>query len=150
MPRSISSLESHLGYWVRFASNEISRAFARRIETLDVSVAEWVVLRLLYEKGAAPSALADRTGMTRGAVSKLTDKLIARKLIAQRFDTEDRRFQELSLTAAGRALVPKLAALADENDEMFFSHLAAAERKTLEKIMRGIVTRAGLKEVPVN
>jgi hypothetical protein len=45
MPRAVASLESHLGYWLRAVSNQVSGAFAARVETLGVSVAEWVVLR---------------------------------------------------------------------------------------------------------
>lgn len=60
----------------------------------------------------------------------------------------DRRFQDIALTAAGRALVPQLAALADANDSEFFGHLSAAERTTLETILRETVRRRGLTDVP--
>jgi len=76
--------------------------------------------------------------------------MMAKGLIAQRFDTEDRRYQTLSLTPAGRALVPKLAALADANEREFFGHLKAAERKTLETLMRGIVARRAIRAMPVD
>jgi len=151
MPRAVASLESHLGYWLRAVSNQVSGAFADKVEALGVSVAEWVILRLLFDKaGVAPSELADLTGMTRGAISKLADRMLTKKLIAQSFDTEDRRYQTLSLTPAGRALVPKLAALADINETEFFGHLKAAERKALETLMRGIIARRDIRAVPVD
>ena len=43
-----------------------------------------------------------------------------------------REIRPLTLTRAGRALVPRLAALADANDEHFFGHLGAAERQAPE------------------
>ena len=150
MPRAAAPLESHLGYWLRAVSNQVSAAFARKVEALDVSVAEWVILRLLYERGAPPSELADATGLTRGAISKLADRLLAKALIAQSFDTEDRRYQKLSLTPSGRALVPKLAALADANEEEFFGHLKAAERKAIAAAMRGIIERRDIRKMPVD
>lgn len=151
MPRAVASLESHLGYWLRAVSNQVSGAFAARVETLGVSVAEWVVLRLLFDtEGTPPSELADATGMTRGAISKLADRLMRKGLVAQRLDTEDRRYQKLSLTAAGRALVPKLAALADKNEEEFFGHLKAAERKAIETMMRGVIARRDIRAMPVD
>ncbi|MCW5693851.1 MAG: MarR family transcriptional regulator [Pseudolabrys sp.] len=151
MTRAVASLESHLGYWLRAVSNQVSGAFAGKVEALGVSVAEWVILRLLFDKrGAAPSELADLTGMTRGAISKLADRMMAKKLIAQSFDTEDRRYQKLSLTPAGRALVPRLAALADQNEREFFGHLKAAERKAIETLMRGIIARRDIRSVPVD
>ena len=72
----LSSLELHLGYWIRSVSNHVSHAFALKLAAVGVTVAEWVVLRELYDSENAPSALADRLGMTRGAISKLADRLI--------------------------------------------------------------------------
>jgi len=144
-----SDLETHLGYWLRFVSNHVSHAFGLKLQARDVTVAEWVVLReLLDGEGASPSVLADRLGMTRGAISKLADRLIAKKLVDRTLSTEDRRQQTLSLTAAGRKLVPTLATLADRNDAEFFGHLKPAEHAALEKMLRDIVRRHDLKTIP--
>jgi hypothetical protein len=45
--------------------------------------------------------------------------------------------------------VPKLAALADQNDAEFFGPLKAVERDAIKNAMREIVRRHGLKPVPV-
>src|SRR5690242_9818086 len=69
--RHVSELAAHLGYWLRFVSNHVSQAFARKVEARGVTVAEWVLLRqLLDEEALAPSRLSERMGMTRGTVSK--------------------------------------------------------------------------------
>jgi DNA-binding MarR family transcriptional regulator len=146
---SISPLRAHLGYWLRFVSSHVSHAFARKLELRGVTVAEWVILRELYEGDTvAPSDIAVRVGLTRGAISKLCDRLAAKELVAQAPGRGDRRYQVLRLTAAGRALVPKLAALADKNDAEFFGHLKPAERAALEAAMMEIVRRHGLKTTP--
>jgi DNA-binding MarR family transcriptional regulator len=147
----VSDLEYHLGYWLRYVSNQVSSAFARKVLARDVTVAEWVMLRVLYEHDAlAPSALAERMGMTRGAISKLSDRLVAKTLVTRTADREDRRYQALALTAAGRTLVPELSALADQNDAEFFSHLTPADRAAVMRIMRDIVRRLGLRTPPVD
>lgn len=144
-----SDLETHLGYWLRFVSNHVSHAFSLKLQACDVTVAEWVVLRDLFDcDGMPPSALADRLGMTRGAISKLADRLIAKELIERTASTEDRRQQTLALTSAGRKLVPALSALADRNDAEFFGHLKPSERAALEKTLRDIVRRHDLKTIP--
>ena len=144
-----SDLETHLGYWLRFVSNHVSHAFSLKLQARDVTVAEWVVLRELFDLAdIQPSTLADRLGMTRGAISKLADRLIAKELIARTASTGDRRQQTLSLTDAGRTLVPKLAELADRNDAEFFGHLGPAERAALEKTLKDIVRRHDLKTIP--
>jgi DNA-binding MarR family transcriptional regulator len=145
---SVSALEAHLGYWLRYVSNQVSSSFAERLSGHDVTVAEWVALRELYDRPVAPSELAEKLGMTRGAISKIADRLIGKSLLLRKAGKDDRRYQELALTASGRTLVPKLAALADENDAAFFGHLKPAERKTIERIMKNIVRRHGLRTVP--
>lgn len=148
---SASELTDHLGYWLRYVSNHVSQSFARKVEAHGVTVAEWVLMRQLLDVDAlAPSKLAERMGMTRGAVTKLADRLIAKKLLRRAADPQDGRAQTLSLTPAGRAMVPELATLADTNDAEFFDHLKAADRAALLRILRGIVERRGLESLPVD
>lgn len=145
-----SDLETHLGYWLRFVSNHVSHAFGLKLQARDVTVAEWVVLRELFDlRDIPPSVLADRLGMTRGAISKLADRLAAKELIERTPSTQDRRQQTLSLTVAGRKLVPALSALADRNDAEFFGHLKPSEHAALEKMLRDIVRRHDLKTIPI-
>ncbi|QCN98570.1 MarR family transcriptional regulator (plasmid) [Azospirillum argentinense] len=147
----ISPLDAHLGYWLRFVSNHVSHAFAATLAGQGVTVAEWVVLRDLYDRDrVAPSLLADRLGMTRGAISKLADRLAAKGLLTQTAAPDDRRYQTLALTAEGRALVPDLSALADRNDADFFGHLDPAERARIEDTLKGIVRRMGLRSIPID
>jgi DNA-binding MarR family transcriptional regulator len=151
MTRPVSDLDVHLGYWLRFASNHASQAFARKLQVRGVTVAEWVIMRrLLGGSGMAPSQLADSIGMTRGAITKLADRLIDKELIARRADPQDGRAQTLVLTTRGRALVPELAALADDNDAEFFRSLTAQERRVLRRLLERLVEKNELRIVPVD
>ena len=146
---AISDLETHLGYWLRMVSNSVSQSFARKLEAEDITVAEWVFMRKLFDAdGVAPSRLADLMGMTKGAISKLADRLIAKKLVARTASEEDRRTQTLALTAEGRMKVPLLAALADQNDTEYFGLLDQGEREMLEKLIRKIADGHGLTDIP--
>jgi DNA-binding MarR family transcriptional regulator len=146
---SPASLQSHTGFWLRFVSNHVSHSFARKLTNTAVTVAEWVILRELFDAGeTSPSRLAASSGLTRGAVSKLIDRLLKKGLVSRAEADNDRRFQDVNLTAAGRALVPKLAAVADRNDEEFFSHLSAKERESLVTTLKKLVTANKLKRIP--
>lgn len=108
----ISNLTGHTGYWLRMMSNAVSQDFARRIAAERVTAAKWSFMR------------ADRMCMTRGAISKLADRLVAKGLVAS---TEaGRGGQILSLTLEGRAKVPVLAGLVDANDAGYFCVLSVA------------------------
>ena len=150
-PAPVSELNSHVGFWLRYVSNHVSLAFARKVESRGVTVAEWVFMRHLFEVEAlAPSRLAERMGMTRGAISKLAERLLAKALVKRVEDKSDGRAHTLSLTPAGGALVPKLAALADANDAEFFDHLSPKERAGLLRVLKEIVEKRGLARVPID
>lgn len=152
---SVSSLETHLGYWLRLVSNDVSHAFRGKVEGRGVTVAEWVVLRALLDAdgmnpGQNPSQLAERIGLTRGAVSKLVDRLLEKRMVRIAIDRKDRRFQTVRLTATGRRLVPQLAALADDNDAEVFGFLGAARRAELAALLREIAERRGISGAPID
>ena len=150
--RSVSRLEKHLGYWLRLVSNNVSAAFARRLEALDVSVSEWVALRKLFDQRAAISisALAEQMGMTKAPVSRLVERLVQKKLIERQDSRNDGRAQQIWLSSAGQKLVPKLAAIADENDEAFFGHLPMNARLAMVAVMQDIAKHYRLTQVPVD
>lgn len=148
-PKIASGLESHTGFWLRFVSNHVSHSFARKLANTGVTVAEWVILRELSDAGeTSPSRLAASSGLTRGAVSKLVDRLLHKDLVSRAEADADRRFQDVKLTAAGRALVPRLAVLADRNDEEFFSHLSTKEREALVATLKKLVAANKLRKFP--
>lgn len=149
-PDTISGLTDHLGYWMRLVSNHVSFAFARRLEGMDVTVAEWVMLRELYATGPlAPNRLAGRMGMTRGAISKLADRLVAKALVTRSDDPKDGRAHSLALSEAGALLVPELARLADENDAAAFGCLTPDERAQIDRILKKVAAAQGLKGSPL-
>ncbi|MCW7470525.1 MarR family winged helix-turn-helix transcriptional regulator [Leptospira kanakyensis] len=132
-----SHLKSHLGYHLRVVSNAVSHSFASKLVALDVTVAEWVILREMYsfETNTSPSIIAEITGLSRGAVSKLIDRLLNKGLVNRAEASGDRRYQEIKLTREGIKLVPKLSEIADENDSAFFSLLSKSDKEELRKTL---------------
>ncbi|TCT07769.1 MarR family winged helix-turn-helix transcriptional regulator [Aquabacter spiritensis] len=149
-PPPVSDLTTHLGFWLRTVSNHVSHAFAAKIAEKGVTVAEWTVMRTLYGKDPmSPSRLADEMGMTRGAITKLADRLIGKALVRRTADPQDGRAQTLALTDRGTALVPDLAKLADQNDAETFGHLLPAERDVLEQSLKQIVAHRRITALPI-
>ena len=148
--RSISGLESHLGYWLRRVSNAVSGEFVRSLQAKRTSVAEWVLIRHLYEREqGTPGELAESLTMTRGAISKIVDKLQAKGWIRSRVNPEDNRGQLLSLTSLGRRALPELAKIADQNDDRFFACLDAEERSNLRRLLAKLAEHHEIRDVPV-
>ena len=88
--------------------------------------------------------------MTKGAISKLAERLTAKGLVAREESRDDKRAHSLSLTREGRAKIPVLASLADENDAEFFGVLTKEEHETLDRILRVLAERRELKATPVD
>jgi len=141
----------HLGYWLRAVSNHVSQAFKTKVEGHGVTVAEWVVLRALFDADSVkPSELATTLGLTCGAISKLVDRLVTKQFVSVRSDVHDGRAQLVTLRASGRRLVPKLATLADENDAEAFGHLAEDQRASLLATLKRIAEHLELRGTPVD
>lgn len=148
-PSAPSPLEAHLGFWLRFVSSHVSAGFQTLLEEKDVTVTEWVALRTLWSQDETThAALIQALGMTKGAASKLISRLEEKGLATRQLADGRAREQSLSLTAAGRGLVPQLAALADANDAHFFGHLSPAERQALMRAMQALVQHHQLKDIP--
>jgi DNA-binding MarR family transcriptional regulator len=144
------ALERHLGYSLRRVSNYVSGAFARALHTRHTSVAEWVVLSLVQEQpGITSRELAQALDLTRGAVSKIIDKLKAKNWIHRSTKSGDNRVQLLSLTKSGRRVLPELAQIADENDRAFFESLDQNERETLRRLLCKLAEFHQIRDVPI-
>ncbi|HEY3940213.1 MAG TPA: MarR family transcriptional regulator [Bryobacteraceae bacterium] len=113
-------------------------------------MAEWALLRHLYERRqVTPGELAEASIMTRGAISKIVDKLQAKGWIKSRVNPEDNRGQLLSLTPVGRRNLPELAEIADQNDEQFFACLDASEKSALRRLLCKLPEHHQIRDIPV-
>lgn len=145
-----SPLDAHLGFWLRFVSNHVSARFAQQVEREGSTVTEWVALRTLFDRAQTTHAeLIQALGMTKGATSKVVTRLEEKGLARRERAEGSAREQVLRLTPRGRALVPRLAALADQNEAHFFGHLSADERQALRAAFQALVSHHQLNELPV-
>jgi DNA-binding MarR family transcriptional regulator len=148
--RSASDLERHLGYWLRRVSNHVSGEFKRALQMQHTSVAEWVVLCHVQERsGITPSELAEALALTRGAVSKVIDKLEAKDWITGSTKAEDNRVRLFSLTLKGIRVLPQLRRIADRNDQAFFAVLQPDERDTLQLLLSKLIEHHDTGAVPI-
>lgn len=147
-----SKLRSHIGYQLRCISNAVSYSFAEKLGIYNITVAEWVILREMYSKKneiISPSTIAELTGLSRGAVSKLIDRLVHKKLVLRSEAKTDRRYQEIKLQACANEIVPKLATIADENDHYFFSVLSSKEQNQLKQLLAKLAQTHQLNTIPL-
>lgn len=150
MKKKKSTLENHIGYWLRYVSNQVSLSFVKRLAEYEVGIGEWVVLNKLQEQGAlSPAEIADEIGMTRGAASKILERLFIKELILREASQTDRRFQKISLAEAGKKLLPQLIKEAELNEQDFFGHLPQVQKGQLLEILKDMVILKNWNNIPI-
>jgi DNA-binding MarR family transcriptional regulator len=132
-----------LGYWLRCLSNFVSHSFEERLALQDISVAQWVVLRTLYDSsGMTLNEAAAQVSVDKSSLSRMVERLVQKGLV-NRAEGDDRRSVGLTLTSAGKKQVPQLAQLADENDAAFFNTLAPQQRSEFLATIKQLLTANG-------
>ena len=94
--------EASVAYMMRRVMTSIGQAVDRRLETLDLTNAQWVPLLKLHLGSAGTVAeLARECGGDAGAMTRMLDRLEAKGLLKRVRSTEDRRVVNLELTDDG-------------------------------------------------
>lgn len=138
-----SSLEAHIGFWLRCLSNLVSHSFAAKLEGQGVTVAQWVVLRTLYDsENLNLNTAAEAIGVDKSTLSRMIERLVEKGLV-QRQSGPDRRSIHLQLSSAGKRLVPRLAKLADSNDSAYFKSLSPAKRREFLCTIKSLLAANG-------
>ena len=141
--------EHHIGYWLRRVSAHVQGASARVLQTRHTSVAEWVVLCLILERpGITPGELAESLTMTRGAVSKIIDKLETKNWVARSAKPGDGRVQLLFLTRRGSQIHPQLAEMLDQTQRKIFDRLEGDERAALRRLLKKLAEIHHTRKLP--
>ncbi len=87
----------------------------------DVSVAQCVALQLFLANETATSSLAETTGVTKGAITRLVDGLDKRGWISRQTDEIDGRRITLSLTKSGKKKAKELGDLTEKSIALLLS-----------------------------
>lgn len=139
-----------IGGLLRVVSNEVSQTFTKKVADRGIGIGEWMVLRTLFEaKLKTPSEVATFAGFTRGATSKMIEKLCRKNLVIREELASDRRYQEIKLTEEAKALVPELIKIAEENDELYFSCLGNEDREIFRQMLNKIAENSSIAGNPL-
>jgi DNA-binding MarR family transcriptional regulator len=157
------SVDRHVAVWARELEwlDPVKEAIIARLAILarhtaqvrrdvldsdDLKYGQYKVLLMLRRSGppyeSSPSALADRLGLTRGALSARLGPVEEAGLITRVHETGDRRRVRVRLTDAGHAAFAAHAAAEDEGEGALLAALTEEERRTLADLLRKLVLAA--------
>jgi len=126
---------------VDIALRSMDQFYGRAINSMEITVIEWYILRALYEAdGQHPHQLANKVGRAATSFTPLLDKLENKDLIRRRPDPTDRRAVLIYLTDDGKALRRRVQASADEIERRIKQVATEDEWKSFEHILSQLVT----------
>jgi DNA-binding MarR family transcriptional regulator len=117
--------------------------FSQKLAPFDLSVQQYVVLRLLsivYPDSLSAGELKERMTDLNSDVTRLTDRLVAKNLIVREVDPQNRRRVNLRLTDESNQFVDKVS-VEFSDFESIVSHLTDDEVSTLNTLLDKIRNR---------
>lgn len=124
----------------------VRRAIARLLEPYDMTPQQYNVLRILRgagEEGLPTLEISDRMIEQAPGITRLLDRLEAKKLVRRQRCPEDRRQVLCWLTPEGRDLIERLDEPIDAEDATAMAMLSQEEQNELIRLLDKI--RAGLR-----
>lgn len=109
----------------------LEQVYEDLISPLGLSVLEWYALRALYaEDGLSASALAALVCRHPSSMTALLDRMESKALLRRQVDCDDRRSVRVFLTEAGRALEPRVQAIASRLDRLVSAAVSPQQMET--------------------
>lgn len=124
----------------------VRRSIARLLEPYDMTPQQYNVLRILRgagEEGLPTLEISDRMVEQAPGITRLLDRLEAKKLVRRERCPEDRRQVLCWLTAEGKDLLERLDEPVNSEDATAMSMLSVEEQKELIRLLDKV--RAGLR-----
>ena len=149
--KPISHFEEHLCYWLQFVACHANACLGDELAQRGMTVNDWLVLRTLLDNpGVGHHVVARVLGLSRAAAWKTVARLRAEGHVCGAMAPGAARAQALSLTPDGEALVPQLAALAEDNEFRLFLHLPPGVHAALVGALQAIAIRHdfGFRHLP--
>lgn len=92
-----------VGFLVKHSGVLMTQVAARRFESLPISFTEWLVLMHVgMQEHMSATQLSAHLGYDMGALTRVVDGLVRRRLVRRERSRSDRRAVEIAVTAAGR------------------------------------------------
>lgn len=129
-----------VGFWIRRAQVKVLRSFERHLDKFKVTPTEVAALILMgANDGLSQIALAAALDADQSTVVNLLVSLERRGMISRIRLPQDRRYQVLSLTRAGRESLRGIKLALAQHNRSLQRPLSAQEKKALLALLRRFV-----------
>jgi DNA-binding MarR family transcriptional regulator len=144
MTSTIHNEADRVLYWHQRVSQALDSDLEGRFAPYGVTASQFRLLAALARHDARTiRGLAASMRLDGGAVTRLADRLEAKGLVLREPDPTDGRSVRLSLSAAGRDLVPQLDTEASAHERDWFGSLGFAELRQYKASLAKLLQRTG-------
>lgn len=129
--------ESHAAFQIISISNRLTASASQAyLKTFGVGIMEWRVLAMLAPTGgASANDVSHVSGVDKSAVSRASQSLVRRGLIAAADDPKDSRRTVLSLTEEGRALHDRVIRASAAREQLLLEGFSDDDRAELFRLL---------------
>ncbi len=143
MKDKMTSLRFQGSVWCNLdiALRNVDQMFSRAVQSLELSVIEWYILRALFEQdGQHASELARSVGRAATSFTPNLDKLQDKGLIERQPDPADRRAVRIHLTTKAQECRERILNTAEELDGHVSDLFTPEEFETFQKVLAKLQT----------
>lgn len=138
-PLARDVLPELVGYHLRRAHGIVVSSFAAATAELDLSPGQFGMIALIRANPRLSQVdLAAAIGLDKSTVAPAVDRLVRRKLVARKPSDADRRFNTLTLTAAGETLYQEALKRIRAHEDQITAPLTAEERQILVALLEKV------------
>jgi DNA-binding MarR family transcriptional regulator len=124
-------------------AREMRTLFDRDLLPLGITSQQAELMYWTYRAGEiGPNQLTRLLTTDNAGVTRLIDRLEAKRLVATRADPYDRRAVRVALTGAGRALIPRVRRVAEAQKRRLFAGFSAADEARLRQLLGRVLANA--------
>ncbi|HKJ75351.1 MAG TPA: MarR family transcriptional regulator [Alphaproteobacteria bacterium] len=138
-PRAAQRPRLTVGFVLSDIARLMRRNFNRRVQSLGLTQAQWMLLaRIARHEGAKQAQLAELLEMQPISVARLIDRMEASGWVERRPDPKDRRAVNLYLTKKAEPILGELWERAEETQTIALAGLSTANREDLLKALETV------------
>lgn len=120
-----TDLEANIGFIISDLARLMKTGFDRRIKTMGLTRAQWLLLAHLYRAdGLTQTELAETADLERATVGKTIERLEEADWVYRKNDTKDRRLKRIYLTQKFEPYIQELQKNSHDLINEAFGHLS--------------------------
>lgn len=139
---SDTPISNYLAYMVAHAHRRLHVDLEKTLQEEGVHVEQWRMLEVLSDRrGRSMGEIADIVLMNHPALTKMTDKMVARGLVHRLPDPEDQRRVLVYATDLGFELAERVKGRVDGHNAALEEHLGPRKAAALRELLGSVIAR---------